>query len=113
MSYHKITPETIRWNQRIGARVKTIRELKGMSQSALSKRLGFTSSGTMSLIETGKRGIDLMTLGKIARALDTYPEIITDQRELSREELIALDKLVHILKDPQDPRYTDLLLLLK
>jgi hypothetical protein len=63
-------------------------------------------------METGKRGVDVMTLRKIAVALDTFPEVLNEQRDLSKDEIIKLNQTVHILTDKKDPRHKALMELL-
>lgn len=56
----------------LGAAVKSVRMTRGLTQSQLAKRLGF-SSGGIALIEQGKRAVSMSTLNAIAKALDLPP----------------------------------------
>lgn len=57
-------------NVALGNRIKRMREKADLSQEQLAGKVGLTQT-TISLIETGKRGISIGTLQKIASALGT------------------------------------------
>jgi hypothetical protein len=51
-------------------------------------------------------------LKQTAKLLDTFPEVLTADTELTKDELIMMDKFLHILKDPNHGRHKMLLNLL-
>lgn len=57
----------------VGERIKMQRELKGMSQLELAKKIGYATKGTVSLIESGKRDVTIDKVIEIAKALDVTP----------------------------------------
>lgn len=59
----------------IGATIRTIRRAKGMTQSDVCKKAGYTVNH-LSLIESGKRGLSTGALEKIAYALGIPPSFI-------------------------------------
>ncbi len=83
-----------------------------MNQKDLYPQLGYKSTGAGSLIEGGKSGLNKTRLRAAAAILGTYPEVLTDERELSKEELIATDAFYKILKNPTDPKHKLLIQLL-
>ena len=57
----------------ITLRLQALRERRGLSQAELARRSG-VSQATISRIEAGKtRGVDLVTLDRLARALGVSP----------------------------------------
>lgn len=54
----------------IGGRIKQARTTKKMSQADLAEKLGFESAVAISLIESGKRNIDIEGLRKAAEVLE-------------------------------------------
>ena len=60
----------------VGERIKMQRELKGMSQLELAKKIGYATKGTISLIEAGKRDITLDKVIEIAKALGVTPHYL-------------------------------------
>jgi transcriptional regulator with XRE-family HTH domain len=61
----------------VGARIRTIRNKKGMTQEVLADSASLHRN-FMSGIETGKRNISVVTIVKIARALETTPSKLLD-----------------------------------
>lgn len=59
----------------IGARVRTLRQEKDLTQTKLAKVLG-TGQTAVSEIERGNRGLTVQQLVKLARALKTTPDAI-------------------------------------
>ena len=70
-----------------GAAVRQLREQRGLSQSALAKRLG-TSQPTLSALEHGQRNPGLDALFRLAEQLDVsiveLAEAVEKQRALAR-----------------------------
>jgi XRE family transcriptional regulator, fatty acid utilization regulator len=61
-----------------GKRIKELREQAGMTQEQLGEALGITHSA-VSLIESGKRGLNVKTADKIAHALGvTLNELLAE-----------------------------------
>jgi transcriptional regulator with XRE-family HTH domain len=56
----------------LGAAIKSVRVTRGLTQSQLATRLGF-SNGGIALIEQGRRAVSMSTLNAIAKALDLPP----------------------------------------
>jgi len=102
---YRPSKQTEAYNRRVGERLRTFRKLRNLEQCAVYPKLGYKSSGAGSLIEAGRRGLNKTKLRAAAAILETYPEILTDERELSREELITLDAFFKILKNPDHPKY--------
>lgn len=85
----------------LGEKIRQQREAKGMTQLELAQKIGYTTTGAVSLIESGKRDISIDKVREIAKALDVTPhwlmgwsdsplEIKTDL-ELTIDELEGLN----------------------
>lgn len=96
------------YNKRIGNRIRFFREMRGITQIELAKRLGYSSTGALSLIESGERGLNKTKLIQAASVLGTRQEVLTTETPLTQEELIDMDKFLHILTDKKHPRYLEL-----
>lgn len=89
----------------VGARIKDLRKLRGLSQEALAEKAGFNIS-YIGFIERAERNISMRNLGKIASALDVgVYELFTylkEQEELPEES--TLKEVVSMLRerDPMD-----------
>lgn len=63
--------DAIDFKKILGERIRTVREAQGLSQDKLSKMIGGTSGGAyISRLESGKVGISVDNLYRIAVALD-------------------------------------------
>jgi transcriptional regulator with XRE-family HTH domain len=67
----------------IGARIRALREQRGLSQTQLARKLG-TLPQNMWQIETGTRGITVQQLILVARALDVSMDDILGQSRRTR-----------------------------
>ncbi|MDE6272619.1 MAG: helix-turn-helix transcriptional regulator [Muribaculaceae bacterium] len=77
--YHQKARKSIQLTrQRIGHRIKELRESKGMSQRELGKRIDIAYNH-IGRIEKGKYNVNLDTLAKIAAALDTEINLICEK----------------------------------
>ncbi len=52
---------------RIGKNIRMFRKKAGMTQVELATKLGYTSTGTLSQIESGSRGMDFDKLESVAK----------------------------------------------
>ena len=85
----------------IGERIKQQREAKGMTQLELAQKIGYNTTGAISLIEAGQRDISIDKVCEIAKALDVTPHYlmgwsatpitIKTDLELTIDELQGLD----------------------
>lgn len=57
----------------LGEKIRQQREAKGMTQLELAQKIGYTTTGAVSLIESGKRDISIDKVREIAKALDVTP----------------------------------------
>jgi len=56
-------------DREIGQRIRRARELEGLTQPELAKKIGYESATAISLIESGERSVQISMLGKIAEIL--------------------------------------------
>lgn len=88
----------------VGARIKDLRKLRGLSQEALAEKAGFNIS-YIGFIERAERNISMKNLERIASALDVgVYELFTylkEQEELPEES--NLKEVVSMLRE-RDPR---------
>lgn len=89
----------------VGARIKDLRKLRGLSQEALAEKAGFNIS-YIGFIERAERNVSMMNLAKIASALDVgVYELFTylkEQEELPEES--DMKDIISLLRerDPKD-----------
>ncbi|MGD0229834.1 MAG: helix-turn-helix transcriptional regulator [Syntrophorhabdales bacterium] len=86
----------------IGKRIKEARQAKGLSQEALSEKIGM-SAKYLSSVERGKENPTLDTLIKLADALEVEAsELFNYQHERSPEELRQL--ISHLMDKGHDEK---------
>lgn len=83
----------------VGERIKMQREIKGMSQLDLAKKIGYATKGTVSLIESGKRDISLDKVCEIAKALDVTPHWLMGWSASPITIKTDLEITIELLKD--------------
>lgn len=66
-----MTEKTIR--EIFGERLRHLREQRGLSQLDLAYELGYDSTGMVSLVETGQRGMDIEKIVKATQFFDVDP----------------------------------------
>lgn len=67
--------------KKLGERIQRIRKLMGITQQELAKAVGYETSTAISLIESGKRRVQLTELSALAHVLKTTPEELLSSEE--------------------------------
>ena len=83
----------------IGHRIKERRELLGMSQDELAKKVGYKSRSSINKIESDGRGLPQSKIVAFAKALETTPAYLMGW-ELSDEEIGEVF-YQNMLRDPE------------
>ena len=99
--------ETNKGSTIIGKKIKLIRQLVGMTQVQFGKQLGYSSSGTLSLIERGLRGIGRRELQMIEQKFNVPVGAIISDTPMSTEDLLALQNLMLLIKNKADGKTSD------
>ncbi|MDD2389448.1 MAG: helix-turn-helix transcriptional regulator [Desulfobacterales bacterium] len=71
----------------LGKKIRVLRELRGWSQLKLALELNYSSSGSISLIESGERGMDQERIAEAARLLGVHPAKLLSPNDISKEEI--------------------------
>lgn len=80
-------------------KIKELRESKGFSQLQLAKAIGLTPTG-YNLIESGKRGLDIERLKKIAEALSVNINyFLTDEKTIDYLEMNEIYEVLKLFKE--------------
>ena len=94
----------------IGKRIKQARTDKKMSQAQLAEELGFESAVAISLIESGKRNIDIENLQKASAVLDKDIKYFLGEEDKPVKIEVALRSQTDLGDDDKDAilRFIDL-----
>ena len=95
------------YNEIVGRRLRYLREYRKMTQEELARYLGYTSSGTMSLIEAGERGMSKRRIIEAARKLDVHPYVLQTPDEIPHDKLILVSEIIKIVLDPTKEQTTE------
>lgn len=74
----------------VGERISKLRKIAEISQQKLAEMVGYETSTAISLIESGKRRVQLTELEKFAKALNTTAHFLLTGREPSVDIGVAL-----------------------
>ena len=90
----------------MGKKIKRFRQLREITQIELAKLLGYTSTGTLSQIENGLRGIDIDKLPKLAQILEVPVPVLVSDIDMSEADVRLLIKLIDLLKNKNKSKET-------
>ncbi len=86
-------------SETIGDRIRNRRELLGLSQEDLARRIGYTSRSSINKIETGAQQLRQSKIKAIADALDTTVNYILGIDNKADKQKDYLDKYMEQIKD--------------
>lgn len=69
-------------------RLKELRESKGITQTFIARQIGFESVSSYSMIEKGKRRLDIFKAKKVAEILDVKIEDLFFEADLAKKAKI-------------------------
>jgi len=83
----------------IGNKIRLLREEKEYTQVKLGEALGYTSTGTISQIENGARGLPLPSMMRLAKILGVHPAVLISPVEAAdADDLIILSKVIYLIE---------------
>ena len=90
------------YNTIVGNKIRLLREIKGKSQMDLAYELGYNSTGAISQIETGAKGMGKEKIIKAAGILGIHPAILMSAKEFNKKHLkLFSDLTILIEKSPE------------
>lgn len=98
-----MSEETIR--ERFGHRLSVLREGNNMTQLELAYDLGYNSSGTISLIETGQKAMSFDKIEKVARLFNVSPGFFFDNSDIAETDINLQVVFEHQLSLPVKQRH--------
>lgn len=83
-------------------RIKELREERGMTQSELAEKVGYTSRAMISQIESGKINLPIEKVQAIAKALDANPRKLFGTEDADGTGIL-IEFIEHELKQLNEP----------
>jgi transcriptional regulator with XRE-family HTH domain len=93
------------FNILVGKKVRLLRQRDGMSQVDLAKLLGYTSTGTISQVERGLRGMDVDKIIQTAKIFGISPEFLLSDKEYDEQSLKMIVNFQKIIENPQSTKF--------
>ena len=90
--------EDERFRHILGKKIRKLRTISGKTQVELAKELGFTSTGAISQIENGLKGLKVESIVKAAEVFGVHPIVLMTPYELGKEEAEIVSKLFLLLE---------------
>lgn len=87
-----------RCRQILGNKIRKLRLMSGKTQVELAKELGFTSTGTISQVETGLRGLTFESIMKAAEALGVHPIVLLMPEDLDKNDIEMISAMFKLFK---------------
>jgi len=79
--------ENEQFRQILGKKIRVLRKMRDMSQIELAKELGFTSTGAISQVENGFKGMKMESIFKAAKALGVHPIVLMTPYDMKKEDI--------------------------
>jgi transcriptional regulator with XRE-family HTH domain len=80
----------------IGNRIRQLRELRGVTQVQLATAIGMNSTGAVSQVENGSKGMKLTSLLKAADFLKIHIAFLISPESIDEDELKIIDGLISL-----------------
>jgi transcriptional regulator with XRE-family HTH domain len=95
----KPTPDITEFRKIIGRNISVLRSMKKLSQVQLGKALGYSSTGTISQVEAGERGLQLASIMQVADFFDVHPAfLITKVNSDNFNDFKLISKIIQLVE---------------
>jgi transcriptional regulator with XRE-family HTH domain len=94
--------DAIKYRKIVGNKIRLLREIRGLSQMDLAYGLGYNSTGAISQIESGARGMGKLKTLEAAGILGIHPAILMSGIEFDKEQLKMFSDLTTIIEKAPD-----------
>jgi transcriptional regulator with XRE-family HTH domain len=81
-----------------GRRTRYLRELTNTTQEDLRKALGYSSTGAISQVENGSKGMKLDAIAKAADFFGVHPAVMLSPVSIPKSELMLVIKMMNMIK---------------
>lgn len=97
--------KTDEFKKLLGRKIRALRIKHDMTQMDLAGLLGYESTGTISLIESGQKGMDHEKIRKAAQVFGVQMSFLMSEKQLNDEQLDMMINLQMLLDDPTNRYY--------
>ena len=97
-----------RFRQMLGKKSKRCEPPGGITQVELARALGFTSTGAISQVENGLRGLMFESIINAAKVLDGHPVFLMDPDDIESDDCELISAMLRLFeKRRQEPELAD------
>jgi transcriptional regulator with XRE-family HTH domain len=97
-----------RFRQMLGKKIKTLRTARGITQVELARALGFTSTGAISQVQNGLRGLMFESIINAAKVLDVHSVFLMDPDDIESDDCELISAMLRLFeKRRQEPELAD------
>lgn len=89
------------YRKALGKKIRLLREANDVTQIELAKALGFKSTGTISLVENGIKGLKVASIVKAARYFNIHPAVLISAVEMGKDDLKMFSDLMILTEKKQ------------
>jgi len=89
----------------LGKKIRMLRDIARMTQMDLANALGYTSTGMISQIEAGAKGMDPEKIIEAARIFDVHPSVLISDVDMAHEDIEMFVNLSMILKSKHKAKH--------
>lgn len=94
---------------KIGRKIRSLREVAGITQEELALRVGYTNNSMISQIESGGKEPSVGQIKELAAALNVPVHMIVDENEYTEQELKAYISLRRLFQDERSGQPAEIL----
>jgi transcriptional regulator with XRE-family HTH domain len=92
----------------IGKKIRMLREMANMTQIELAAAIGMSSTGAISQIENGEKGIKLHAILRAADVLGIHPIVLLSINDMDKSDLkLMIDMMSFMKKKKKEPAVFD------
>jgi len=92
-------------NKVLGEKIRNLREIKGVSQMDLAYHLGYESTGAISQIENGIRGMGKRKMLQAAKFFGIHESILFSDKQFTRDQLEVFINLTTLIEKSPDSHH--------
>lgn len=86
------------FRQVLGSKIRALRKIQDKTQMDLARYLGFTSTGAISQVESGAKGMTVKNIAKASQFFGVHPVVLMTPHELTEDQLKVLNSMWTLIR---------------
>lgn len=87
-----------RFRRMRGRKNKALSTARGITRGGLARALGFTSTGAISQVENGLRGLTFESIMNVAKVLDVHPSVLLTPDEMDKDDIEMITEMLRLFE---------------